>query len=61
VRPWFFSFALRLSHASLGISAFGVTLSGGDRPPDAGRLARGNRAAAGQEFAGVLEEDDAVA
>jgi hypothetical protein len=38
-----------------------LTLSGGDRQPDAGGVVRGDRAAAGQEFAGVVEEDDSVA
>jgi hypothetical protein len=36
-------------------------LSGGDQRPDADRMVRGDRAAVGQEFAGVVEEDDAVA
>jgi hypothetical protein len=36
-------------------------LSGGDRPPDAGRTVRRNRAAVRQQLAGVVEEDDAVA
>src|SRR5262249_36752648 len=37
------------------------TLSSGDRPPDAGGVVREDRAAAGQELTGVVEEDHAVA
>jgi hypothetical protein len=36
-------------------------LSGGDQRPDADGVVRGDRAAVGQEFTGVVEEDDAVA
>jgi len=36
-------------------------LSGSDRSAGAGEMMRGDRAAAGQELAGVIEEDDAVA
>ncbi len=39
----------------------GLALSGGGKPPDADWAVRGNRTAVGQEFAGVVEEDDAVA
>ena len=39
----------------------GVLASGGDRPLEVNQLVWRNRAAVGQELAGVVEDDDAVA
>jgi hypothetical protein len=52
---------LWLNRAVLSISGTQLTLSGGDRAPDAGRAVWRNGAAIWQELAGVVEEDDAVA
>jgi len=43
------------------VTAAELALSGGDRPPGAVGAVRGDCAAARQEFAGVVEDDDAVA
>ena len=43
------------------LTAAELALSGGDRPPGAVGVVRGDCAAARQEFAGVVEDDDAVA
>jgi hypothetical protein len=45
----------------MGISSSRLAISGRDGPPDAGRVAWRDGAAVGQEPAGVVEEDDAVA
>jgi len=51
-------FAVLWAWASRGVQ---LTLSSGDRLLDAGGVARGDCAAPGQEFTGVVEDDDTVA
>jgi hypothetical protein len=43
------------------ISVIQLALSGGGWPSDVGRAVRGNRTTVRQEFARVVEKDDAVA
>src|SRR6516164_8629381 len=47
--------------AGLGLAVTGLAVLGGGRPGGGSWPVRGDRAAVGQELAGVVEDDDAVA